>query len=116
MNVSGPSVAKVLRKTVQSPQAMIVIHDSLGHKLDVLSPRLGGSANGHNGVKSIISAAGTPDFHRFRIGIGKNDIDAAEYVLQRLSGHERQFWGPGGRGLELVLKQIGRIAADRGTP
>jgi PTH1 family peptidyl-tRNA hydrolase len=115
MNVSGPSVAKVLRETVQFPRAMVVIHDSLGHKVDVLSPRLGGSANGHNGVKSLISAIGTPDFHRFRIGIGKNDIDAAAYVLQRLSSHERQFWGPEGRGLELVLKQLGKIAADLTT-
>lgn len=112
MNISGPSVAKILRKTVQSPQAMIIVHDSLGHKIDVLSSRLGGSANGHNGVKSVISAVGTQDFHRFRIGIGKNDIDAAEYVLQRLSGHERQFWAPDGPGMELIFRQMAKISAS----
>jgi len=111
MNVSGPSVQKILRKTSHTPQSLVVIHDSLGHKLDVVSRRLGGSANGHNGVKSVISALGTPDFHRLRIGIGKNNgVDAAEYVLQRLSNHERIFWGAYGQGLDLVLKNIEQIA------
>ena len=111
MNVSGPSVQKTLRKTLHTPQSLVVIHDSLGHKLDVVSWRLGGSANGHNGVKSVISALGTPNFHRLRIGIGKNEgIDAAEYVLQKLSNHERMFWGPSGQGLDTVLKNIEQIA------
>jgi peptidyl-tRNA hydrolase, PTH1 family len=112
MNISGPSVAKILRKTVQIPKAMVLIHDSLGHKTEVVSPRLGGSANGHNGVKSVISALGTPEFHRLRVGIGKNDIDAAEFVLQRLSNHERQFWSSNGPGMDLVLQRLGTIAAD----
>ena len=111
MNVSGPSVQKILRKTSHTPQGLVIIHDSLGHKLDVVSWRLGGSANGHNGVKSVISALGTPGFHRLRIGIGKNEgIDAADYVLQKLSNHERTFWGTYGQGLDLVLKNIERIA------
>lgn len=111
MNVSGPSVQKILRKTSHTPQSLVIIHDSLGHKLEVVSRRLGGSANGHNGVKSVISALGTPDFHRLRIGIGKNEgIDAAEYVLQKLSNHERTFWGTYGQGLDLVLKNVEQIA------
>lgn len=111
MNVSGPSVRKIFQKTSHNPQSLVIIHDSLGHKLDVVSQRLGGSANGHNGVKSVISALGTPDFHRLRIGIGKNEgVDAAEYVLQKLSNHERTFWGPYGQGLDMVLKNIERIA------
>ena len=111
MNVSGPSVQKILRKTSHTPQGLVIIHDSLGHKLDVVSRRLGGSANGHNGVKSVISALGTSDFHRLRIGIGKNEgVDAAEYVLQKLSNHERSFWGTYGQGLDLVLKNIEQIA------
>lgn len=111
MNVSGPSVQKILRKASHTPQSLVLIHDSLSHKLEVASWRLGGSANGHNGVRSVISALGTPDFHRLRIGIGRNEgIDAAEYVLQSLSNHERAFWAPYGQGLDIVLKNIERIA------
>lgn len=110
MNVSGPSVQNVLRKTSHTPQSLVLIHDSLGHKVEAVSGRLGGSANGHNGVKSVISALGTPDFHRLRIGIGRNEgVDAAEYVLQKLSNHERTFWSPSGKGLDAVLKNIERI-------
>ena len=111
MNVSGPSVQKVLRKTSHAPQSLVLIHDSLSHKLEAVAWRLGGSANGHNGVRSVISALGTPDFHRLRIGIGRNEgIDAAEYVLQSLSNRERAFWAPYGRGLDIVLRNIERIA------
>ena len=111
MNVSGPSVQKILRKASHAPHSLVVIHDSLGHKVDSVSWKLGGSANGHNGVKSVISALGTNEFHRLRIGIGKNEgVDAAEYVLQKLSNHERTFWSPYGQGLDTVLKNIERIA------
>jgi len=113
MNVSGPSVAATLRKTVRSPSSMIVVQDSLSHKVETLSARLGGSANGHNGVRSIISAlGGEMGFHRFRIGIGRDQTDAAAYVLQRLSSHERQFWGADGEGIGLVVREIGIIGRN----
>ena len=111
MNVSGPSVKDILRKTSHTPHSLVLIHDSLSHKPEVVSWRLGGSANGHNGVKSVISALGTPDFHRLRIGIGRDEsVGTAEYVLQKLSNHERTFWSPYGQGLDTVLKNIERIA------
>ena len=51
-------------------------------KPDAVSQKFGESANGHNGVRSVISVLGTSDFHRLRIGIGENEgVDAAEYVL-----------------------------------
>jgi peptidyl-tRNA hydrolase, PTH1 family len=110
MNVSGPSVSKVLRHTVKTSSSMIVIHDSLSHKLEKISYKLGGSANGHNGVKSIISAIqGDAGFHRLRIGIGRNDVDAADFVMRKLSQHERQFWGEDGEGVDLVLGEVERI-------
>ncbi|KAG6817480.1 hypothetical protein H0H87_008105 [Tephrocybe sp. NHM501043] len=111
MNISGPSIAAACRRTVQSPSSMIVISDSLSHKVETMHARLGGSANGHNGVKSIISALGNDlNFHRFRIGIGRDDTDAATYVLRKLSSHERRFWGD--EGLDLVLSEIEKIAPD----
>lgn len=106
MNISGPSVAAVYRKTTSS---LIVITDSLLHPVETLSVKLGGSANGHNGVKSVITAlGGESNFHRFRIGIGRNGTDAAEYVMQKLSSHERQFWT--NEGLDLVLSELENIA------
>jgi len=115
MNISGASVAAALRKTVRLPSSMIVVQDSLSHKVETLSSKFGGSANGHNGIKIIISAlGGEMGFHRFRIGIGRDETDAATYVLNKLSSHERQFWGEGGEGIDVVVREIGSVV--RNTP
>ncbi|GBE80652.1 peptidyl-tRNA hydrolase [Sparassis latifolia] len=115
MNISGRSVANALRKTVVSPSNLIVIHDDLLRKPSTLSHKFGGSANGHNGVKSIIAGlGGETGFHRLRIGIGREG-DAAEYVLDRLPLDERLFWSKGGEGFELVCGEIAKIASRKGN-
>lgn len=107
MNISGRPVANALRHTARSPSSLIIIHDSLSHKPITLSPKLGGSANGHNGVKSVIAAlGGNMDFHRLRVGIGRGGSDPAEYVLGNLSSHELQFWGSSGQGTDLVWREL----------
>jgi PTH1 family peptidyl-tRNA hydrolase len=110
MNISGPPVHMALRKTARAPSSLIVLHDSIEHKPTALSQKFGGSANGHNGIRSLISALGTKDFHRLRLGIGRPESDVAGYVLSRLPNFERQFWAPDGPGLDLVWEQIQRIA------
>jgi PTH1 family peptidyl-tRNA hydrolase len=111
MNISGSSVLAALRKSVKSPQSMIVIHDSLSHRPETISYKFGGSANGHNGVKSVISSLRTTDFHRLRMGIGRDvSTDPAEYVLSKLSHDERAYWGSEGEGMDVVLKEIVRVA------
>ena len=112
-NISGPSIAAEYRKSVNSPSSMIVITDPLSHRVEALPVNLGGSPNGHNGVRSIISALGDElGFYRFRVGIGRDDTDAATYVLQRLSSHERRYWTEDG--LDLFLTEIEKIAHKNG--
>jgi PTH1 family peptidyl-tRNA hydrolase len=118
MNISGPPVSVVLRKTAHAPKSLIVLHDSIEHKPTALSLKFGGSANGHNGIRSLIAALSTKDFFRLRLGIGKPESNVADYVLARLPNFERQFWAPDGPGLELVWEQIQRIAlqVEQGPP
>ena len=99
-----------LKKTARAPSSLVVIHDSLEHKPTVLSPKFSGSANGHNGVRSMISALGSKEFHRLRLGIGRPESDVSGYVLTRLPNYERQFWAPDSPGLDLVWEHIQRIA------
>ncbi|KAG5638062.1 hypothetical protein H0H81_002096 [Sphagnurus paluster] len=109
MNISGPSIAAAYRKTVTSPTSLVVLSDSLSHKIETLHVRVGGSANGHNGIKSIISAlGGEMDFYRFRVGIGRDETDAATYVMRKVSSHEHQFWN--NQGLDLIISQIEKVA------
>jgi len=111
-------VSRVLRKTSRIPSSLIVLHDSIEHKPSAVSLKFGGSGNGHNGIRSLISALGTKDFFRLRLGIGRPESNVADYVLARLPNFERQFWAPDGPGLELVWEHIQRIAhqVERGSP
>ena len=94
MNLSGHAVAKALRDTNLKPEQLWVVHDELDLPLCRLRIRRGGSGAGHNGVLSIISALGTPDFVRFRVGIGKparkGSPAGRKYVLGRFTKAEAE--------------------------
>jgi PTH1 family peptidyl-tRNA hydrolase len=92
MNLSGQAVAAAVRDTGVTPAQVWVVHDELDLPLCRLRVKLAGSGAGHNGVLSLISALGTPDFVRFRVGIGKparkSDQAGARYVLGRFTKAE----------------------------
>ena len=73
MNLSGISVAALVRELeIPIPSSdLIVIYDELDLPLGTIRIRERGSANGHNGVKSISGALGTEEWLRIRIGVGK---------------------------------------------
>ena len=73
MNLSGFSVAALVQEfEIANPsEDMIVLYDELALSLGTIRIRERGSANGHNGVKSISGALGTEEWLRIRIGIGK---------------------------------------------
>ncbi|KAI0744150.1 peptidyl-tRNA hydrolase [Daedaleopsis nitida] len=109
MNISGRPVAEKLRATAVKPTSMIVIHDSLDHRMCTVYPKAGGSAGGHNGVRSIITALGNiNDFHRLRLGIGR-DENIVEYVLGPLSAQELEHWSVTGPGSDLVWNALSKI-------
>ena len=77
MNLSGLSVAALVRELEiqiepggESP-GLIVIYDELAFPLGRFKIAERGSANGHNGVKSVSGALGTEEWVRVRIGVGK---------------------------------------------
>ena len=92
MNLSGEAVARALRDTKLRPEQLWVVHDELDLPLCRLRVKRGGSGAGHNGVLSIISSLGTPDFVRFRVGIGKparkGSPAGRSYVLGRFTKAE----------------------------
>ena len=73
MNLSGLSVAALVREfQVAIPgDGLIVLYDELAFPLGELRVKERGSANGHNGVRSISGALGTEEWLRVRIGVGK---------------------------------------------
>lgn len=71
MNLSGLSVAALIQELEISSEDLIVLYDELAFPLGRLRINERGSANGHNGVKSISDVLGTEEWLRIRIGVGK---------------------------------------------
>jgi PTH1 family peptidyl-tRNA hydrolase len=94
MNLSGEAVSKALRDLGLTAQQLWVVHDELDLPLCRMRIRRGGSGAGHNGVLSVISSLGTPDFVRFRVGIGKparkGSQSGRHYVLGRFTKAEAE--------------------------
>jgi PTH1 family peptidyl-tRNA hydrolase len=86
MNLSGQAVAKAVRDTHVSPPNVWVVYDELDLPLCKMRIRHGGSGAGHNGVLSLISSLGTPDFVRFRVGIGKPPRKGSQPGRQHVLG------------------------------
>ena len=71
MNHSGISVSRCLRFYRIKPPETLVVFDDVAFDPGNTRFRMRGGANGHNGVRSIIShLQGVDDFKRLRIGVG----------------------------------------------
>jgi peptidyl-tRNA hydrolase, PTH1 family len=92
MNLSGGPVSALLGFYKLSAERLVVIHDELDIPFGVLRMKLGGGDNGHNGLRSITRALGTPDYYRVRFGIGRppGRMDPAAFVLHDFSTAERK--------------------------
>jgi PTH1 family peptidyl-tRNA hydrolase len=82
MNLSGLSAAALVRELeIPIPSHdVIVLYDELAFPLGKFRIAERGSANGHNGVKSISGALGTEEWLRIRIGVGKPPLEDGREV------------------------------------
>jgi PTH1 family peptidyl-tRNA hydrolase len=92
MNTSGGPVSALLKFYSIPVDRLIVVHDELDIPFDTVRLKRGGGHGGHNGLRDIQKAAGSPDFTRVRVGIGRppGRQDAADFVLKDFAGAERQ--------------------------
>ena len=72
MNLSGKAVKHWIDKEKIDLQNVLVIVDDIALPLSKLRLRPGGSAAGHNGLKSIQETLGTSEYPKLRFGIGNN--------------------------------------------
>ena len=91
MNLSGHAIGELLRYFKIEVADLLVIVDEVQLELGRLRARPGGSAGGHNGLKSVIEQLGTDQFSRLRIGVGRGDSrrDLADHVLATFERDER---------------------------
>ena len=91
MNLSGEAVGEAARFYKLPPERVLVISDDVSLPLGKLRIRKGGSAGGHNGLKSIIQHLGTDQFPRIKVGVGQKphpDYDMADWVLSKFAGED----------------------------
>ena len=101
MNNSGEGVAYLLARFRAKPQDLIVIYDEMALPVGKLRLRPAGSDAGHNGIKSIISALGTQQFPRVRVGIGKPSV-GGEHISHVIGGFSKDEF-------PIIAEAVGRV-------
>jgi PTH1 family peptidyl-tRNA hydrolase len=94
MNRSGRAVAAVANFYRVAPEEIMVVHDDLDLMPGQSKIKQGGGHGGHNGLRDIQAAIGSPMFWRLRLGIGHPRTlalaqDPADFVLHPPSRDNR---------------------------
>lgn len=92
MNRSGQSVAEFVRFYRIPVHAILVAHDEIDLPPGTLRLKQGGGHGGHNGLRDVMPALGSPDFWRLRIGVGHPGSKelVVNHVLDRAGRAEQE--------------------------
>ena len=92
MNETGGPIKALANFYSVETKNILALHDELDIGFATIRSKLGGGDNGHNGLKSMTSAFGTPDYFRIRLGIGRpmGQQDPADFVLKAFSKVEQK--------------------------
>ena len=104
MNLSGDSVAPVVKYHNAGADDLLVIQDDIDMPVGRLRIRKGGSCGGHNGVRNIIERLGTPAFTRLKLGVGKERDNVIGHVLGKFDPETRKV-------MDLVVAEAAKAAA-----
>lgn len=90
MNLSGEVISAIKQAGPLDLSDVLIICDDVHVKLGRIRIRPGGSAGGHNGLKSVEQHLGTNQYSRLRIGVSQPDanITQIDWVLGLFSGSE----------------------------
>jgi peptidyl-tRNA hydrolase, PTH1 family len=91
MNLSGQAVSAVTQYYDVPPAHVLVVVDDINLPFGRMRYRPGGSAGGHNGLKSIQQSLATADYPRLRIGVGVQRTQQAltDHVLGKFATEEQ---------------------------
>jgi len=96
MNNSGTAVKAAMEYYGLEPGSLAVIHDEIELPFGEVRMKFGGGHKGQNGIRSIIQHAGSADFHRIRIGVGRPphpDMAVADHLLSNFTAGEMERLG-----------------------
>jgi PTH1 family peptidyl-tRNA hydrolase len=95
MNLSGAVLPRLFERFETSSGRLILVYDDIALPLGKLRIRQKGSAGGHNGVKSIVSACGSDEFLSVRVGIlpERPVSQMRDFVLSRVAKADVKLLG-----------------------
>lgn len=94
MNLSGDALRAVASYYKIHVNDIVIVHDELDIPFGQIRMRRGGSAAGHNGLKSVLEHI-DENFGRVRVGIqAETKMDAADFVLAKFSKTEQAAMEP----------------------
>lgn len=110
MNLSGEAVGPFARRKGIDREHVLVIVDDVYLMTGRVRVRDGGSAAGHNGLKSIEQALGSASYPRIRIGVGPDPGGErrSDFVLSR---PRPEFAGDFMKGKEAALAALETVLA-----
>ncbi len=91
MNRSGQAYKRLLADPEMSTERTLIIYDDLHLPFGKIRIRRQGGDGGHNGLHSVLQAAGTDEIPRLRIGIEGSDENWLDYVLTPFSSKEYEI-------------------------
>lgn len=93
MNINGLCVRGAADAYDLGVENIYLVHDDLDKPLGKFALKFGGSARGHNGVRSCMNALRSDRMIRLRIGIGRpvGDATVDHYVLGRFTNKEQEI-------------------------
>ena len=92
VNRSGAAVNYLTARYAMPIDSLLLVCDDINLPPGKLRLRRKGSAGGHNGIKSVIEAAGSQDFPRLRIGVGRpaEGKGQIEHVIGPMESEDRE--------------------------
>lgn len=116
VNLTGHEVASLLRRLGGSPEDCLVLTDDVALSLGAARLKRDGGDGGHLGMRSIMSALGTDEIPRIKIGVGRGgDIEAdRKRVRERFSDEDAARLAPALKEAGVKLAAVvAEIAADQ---
>ena len=111
MNNSGAVISPLFERFEATIRDVIVVYDDVALPLGKIRIRQKGSAGGHNGIKSLISAFGSGEFLRIRIGIqpDRSIGGVRDFVLSEVAKIDRDLLG---RSEEIAARAVLTLIAE----
>ena len=112
MNESGDAAGPARGALGVPLDRVVAVHDEIDLPFGRIEVRQGGGLAGHNGLKSLRTGLGSPDFRRVRVGVGRPDTTDPEIVSAHVLGRFSESREDVQELVERAVDELDRLVTD----